>query len=233
MSNKPFIILILLIVVVFLLTINIYIDKLKNIENFTTITSNATESENNIDYNKNPAELKKMFKTLEDAEKKCEILESQQLQREEKQIMRNNDRIYKQLQEQDKQIHELKEIVKYLTIEKKRRDKINNSCKSSKQRKLNEQYNIVKSLNDSGLVRDNSLKLDLNISDSDKLKKLISNIKSLQKKQEKKEPKRKYSKCRVPRGNKVNIDKIGLDKCYQCDKEKIGEIESDIYRDYS
>ena len=38
--------------------------------------------------------------------------------KEEKQQMRENDGIYKELQEQDKKIHELKEIVKYLTIEK-------------------------------------------------------------------------------------------------------------------
>ena len=39
--------------------------------------------------------------------------------------MRENDRIFKELQEQDKKIHELKEIVGILPAEKKRRDKIN------------------------------------------------------------------------------------------------------------
>ena len=47
-----------------------------------------------------------MFKSLEEAEKKREILQNQQLQREEKEQMRDNDRIYKELQEQDKKIHE-------------------------------------------------------------------------------------------------------------------------------
>ena len=109
-----------------------------------------------VDYSKNSDKLLDMFSSLEAAEEKCALLENHQLQREEKEQMRENDRIYKELQEQDKKIHELKEIVKYLTIEKKRREKINKKCLASKQRKLNENYNIVKSLNYDGFLNDNS-----------------------------------------------------------------------------
>ena len=77
-----------------------------------------------------------MFKALEEAEKKCADLEDFAYQKEEKETMRDNDKAFKELQEQDKKIDELKEIIKYLTIEKKRREKINNRCRNNKQVKL-------------------------------------------------------------------------------------------------
>ena len=230
MNNlRPFTIIILLSVVLFLLILNICLPKINDIEQFTSTSASTEESSNYNDYTKNPKKLLSMFKSLEEAEKKCEQLESQQIQREEKYQMRENDKTYKQLQEQDKQIHELKEIVKYLTIEKKRRDKINNKCKENKQRKLNEQYDVVKSLNDSGFLRDNSVKLDLNISDSAKIKNLLSSINNKGTNVGNSSSKKK---CKTSRGNKVNIDKIGLDKCYGCDADKLSKIEGDIQRDF-
>ena len=62
------------------------------------------------------------------------MIKEQENQEEE---MRQNDAVFDELIEQDKKIQELKEIIKYLSIEKKRRDKINNKCRLNKQRKLN------------------------------------------------------------------------------------------------
>ena len=187
-----------------------------------------------------------MFKALEEAEKRCDVLENQQVQREEKQQMRENDRTFKELQEQDKKIHELKEIVKYLTIEKKRRDKINTKCLSNKQRKLNENYNIVKSLNEDGFLRDNSVELDLNISESDKMKNFISTINETRGQRQSGSGDARYTATRGngPRASAlsnqcpssgdgyVNIDDIGLEKCYGCDKDALKENENYIARDF-
>tara|TARA_B110000285_G_C14970959_1_gene536523 strand:+ start:157 stop:774 length:618 start_codon:yes stop_codon:yes gene_type:complete len=162
-----------------------------------------------------------MFDSLDEAEKRCDLLESQQFQREQKSEMLNNDKIYKELQEQDKKIHELKEIVKYLTIEKKRRDKINNSCKATKQRKLNDEYNIVKSLNDTGVIRDNSVSLDLNISDSDKMKQLLQNLNKNGTNNEGSN-RSDASKCTDKGDGHIDLNSIG-GKCHGCDAAKLKE----------
>ena len=226
-NTKPLVILVLLFVVVFLLIISLYINKTK--KQFETFTTDIE------DYSSSGGKLLDMFDQLEEAEKKCDMIESQQRQRAEKDEMRKNDRIYKELQEQDKKIHELKEIVKYLTLEKKRRDKINKTCKSTKQRKLNENYNIVKSLNDSGMLRDNSVSLDLNVSNSEDLKKLFQGLKPSKNPSNiapvTKNNASDFNKC--PKNDDyINLDNIDIGKCYGCDKNKLKEQEKYIHKDF-
>jgi hypothetical protein len=216
-KSKPLVITILLIVVVFLLILNFFMNKTK--EDFASGDMLTT-----YDVADTKDKLLTMFDSLDEAEKRCDLLESQQFQREQKSEMLNNDKIYKELQEQDKKIHELKEIVKYLTIEKKRRDKINNSCKATKQRKLNDNYNIVKSLNDTGVIRDNSVSLDLNISDSEKMKQLLQNINKNPNNTEGTNS-REYSKCSDKGDGYVDIDSIGIEQCHGCDGAKLKEQE--------
>lgn len=218
-KSKPLVITILLIVVVFLLILNFFMNKTK--EDFASGDMLDTYD---LDSTNTKDKLLTMFDSLDEAEKRCDLLESQQFQREQKAEMLNNDKIYKELQEQDKKIHELKEIVKYLTIEKKRRDKINNSCKATKQRKLNDNYNIVKSLNDTGVIRDNSVSLDLNISDSEKMKQLLQNINKNPNNTEGTNS-RDYSKCSDKGNGYVDIDSLGLEKCHGCDGDKLKEQE--------
>jgi TolA-binding protein len=245
-SNKPQVILILMFVLLFLIVLSIVLNLRKgSVENFQGTPTQQAGSQNLfenthefVDYAKNSDKLLDMFKSLEEAEKKCEVLEGHQLQREEKQQMRENDRIFKELQEQDKKIHELKEIVKYLTIEKKRRDKINKKCMSSKQRKLNENYNIVKSLNDDGFLNDNSVELDLNVSDSKKMKDFLKSMKKgggSGKNSEYVDNTANASdsqKC-SKRDDYVDIDKIGLNKCYGCDKDKLKDQANYINKDFN
>ncbi len=226
-KSKPLVITILLIVVVFLLILNFFMNKTK--EDFASAPGEDLLTTHDLVDSRD--KLLTMFDSLDEAEKRCDLLESQQFQREQKSEMLNNDKIYKELQEQDKKIHELKEIVKYLTIEKKRRDKINTSCKSTKQRKLNDNYNIVKSLNNSGMVRDNSVSLDLNISDSAKMKQLLQNINKNPNNTEGTNSK-DYSKCNDKGDGYVDIDSIGLDKCHNCDGDKIKKLEPWIAKSF-
>ena len=242
-SNKPIVILVLMFVLLFLIVLSIALNlKPKKIEGFqgdsptNPSDSNSSQDvfENTyefVDYANNSDKLMDMFKSLEEAEKKCELLENQQL--------RENDRIYKELQEQDKKIHELKEIVKYLTIEKKRREKINKKCMSSKQRTLNENYNIVKSLNDDGFLNDNSVEVDLNVSDSQKMKDFLSTMKkntnnnSGEYHDDNSGNASDTLKCPDRGDEYVDIDKIGLDKCYGCDKDKLKEQSNYIDNDFN
>ena len=113
-SNKPQVILILMFVLLFLIVLSIVLNLRKgSVENFQGTPTQQAGSQNLfenthefVDYAKNSDKLLDMFKSLEEAEKKCEVLEGHQLQREEKQQMRENDRIFKELQEQDKKINE-------------------------------------------------------------------------------------------------------------------------------
>jgi len=239
-------ILVLLAIVVVLMCFNFVLGKnKKRIENFQSSTTSATQDSSPdlfkntydiADYSQSPQKLLDMFGSLEQAEKRCDMLESQQFQREQRDEMRENDRTYKQLQEQDKKIHELKEIVKYLTIEKKRRNKIDKSCKSTKQRKLNEQYNIVKQLNDTGIIKDNSVDLDLNITDSEKLKSFMKGLDSQRKsasQQAEDTDTQNYVKCKDKGSGHVDIDSIGLDKCHRCDANSLAEQENYIHNDFN
>ena len=244
--SKPLVILILLIVVFILLATTICFSSLyssKSIENFQSTTAATMQESEDLfkntydiaDLQGDPDKLVKMFSSLDEAEKKCDILESQQFQRNQREHMRENDLTYKQLQEQDKQIHELKEIVKYLSIEKKRRDKIDKNCKSTKQRKLNEQYDIVQKLNDSGMVKENNIDLDLNISDSKKMKELINSLKSEKlnaSQRSEATDSNSYVKCKDKGAGYVDIDKIGLEKCNRCDKDKLAAQENYIMKDF-
>jgi len=180
-----------------------------------------------VEYSKNSDKLIDMFKSLEDAEKKCASLEDFHYQKEEKETMRDNDKAFKELQEQDKKIEELKEIVKYLTIEKKRRDKINGRCKNNKQVKLNEQYGIVRELNKSGLVGNNSLNLDLNVSNSDALKNIFGARNNANTNTKTK------TKCRDKGKDFVNVDSKDISKCYGCSAEKLKAQEPYILKDFS
>ena len=179
-----------------------------------------------VEYSRNSDKLLDMFKSLEEAEKKCSTLEDLQYQKEERTNMRENDRTFKELQEQDKKINELKEIVKYLTIEKKRRDKINKRCRNNNQMKLNKQYDIVRKLNKEGLVKDNSINLDLNLSDSALLKNIAHNLSKQNNPQD-------NGKCRTKGPDFINVDSGKIGKCSGCDVEKLKEQEPYILKDFS
>lgn len=212
-------------------------DSLSNSESMsnTKLNSNSNVDSGSLDlsntydfveYSRNSDKLLDMFKSLEEAEKKCADLEDLQYQKEERNNMRENDRTFKELQEQDKKINELKEIVKYLTIEKKRRDKINKRCRNNNQMKLNKQYDIVRKLNKEGLVKDNSINLDLNLSDSALLKNIAHNLSKQNNPQD-------NGKCRTKGPDFINVDSGKIGKCSGCDVEKLKEQEPYILKDFS
>jgi len=240
--NQSKLIIILLIIVLLLLILQILLSSKKNKETFknhetTKVAEDLKKNMNSLDlsntydfveYSRNSEKLLDMFKSLEEAEQKCSDLEDFQYQKEERTNMRENDRTFKELQEQDKKINELKEIVKYLTIEKKRRDKINGRCRNNNQRKLNKQYDIVRKLNSEGLVKDNSINLDLNLSESGLLQNLTNNLaKNLKNKND------KNRKCRTKGQDFINVDSGKIGKCSGCDVEKLKAQEPYILKDFS
>lgn len=250
--NQNKLIISLLIIVLLLLILQILLNKKNKKENFQSNSNSESKLESNskqdselnyasnidsssldfsntydfVEYSRNSDKLLDMFKSLEEAEKKCAALEDLQYQKEERNNMRENDKTFKELQEQDKKINELKEIVKYLTIEKKRRDKINKRCRNNNQMKLNKQYDIVRKLNKEGLVKDNSINLDLNLSDSALLKNIAHNLSKQNNTQD-------NGKCRTKGPNFINVDSGKIGKCSGCDVEKLKEQEPYILKDFS
>ena len=227
----------LLVIVILLLILHILMNKKREtFQNNTNANSNANSNNNEdsgfsntydfVEYSRNSEKLMDMFKSLEEAEKKCADLEDFAYQKEEKETMRDNDKAFKELQEQDKKIDELKEIIKYLTIEKKRREKISNRCRNSKQIKLNKQYDIVRKLNKDGLVNNNAINLDLNVSDSEGLKNMLNLAKD-------QKIASNVKKCTRKGKDFVDLDTKDIGKCSGCSAEKLEEQEPYILKDFS
>ena len=172
----------------------------------------------------NSNSLKNMFNELDEWETRCNSIEEKYQIKNDIDKIKKNEIAFNQLEELDKKIYELKEIVKELTIDKKRRDGINEKCQENSQIKLNQNYDLVNKLNKNGLVNKENIDLDLNISDS-----LNSfNLKNLNNSGNAKK------KCDV-KNNKdfVNLDKTNLeDKCYRCDGDKLKENYQYLNKDF-
>lgn len=229
--NQSKLIITLLIIVLLLLILHILLFSKKK-EYFENSKNENSKNENPFDNNK----LLDMFKSLEEAEQKCADLEDAQYQKEERDNVKNNDRTWKELKEQDNKISELKELVKYLTIEKKRREKINNKCRNNNQRKLNEQYDIVRKLNEKGKLKDNSINLDLNLSNSEFFKKLKSDLKNQNNQNNRNNlnnQNNKNNKCRTKGNDFINLDSGKIGRCNGCNVEKLKSQEPYILKDFS
>ena len=115
-----------------------------------------------------------------------------------------------------------------MTIEEKRRTKINNKCRKNKQIKLNNNYETVKELNNEGLVSNNTINLDLNVSDTAAFKNMINSNKTNNETND--SP--KAVKCHKKGRDFVDIDSTDISKCYGCSAEKLKEQEPYILKDF-
>jgi HPt (histidine-containing phosphotransfer) domain-containing protein len=164
-------------------------------------------------------ELLNMFDSLEHAEQRCKQIESDLDNQEELDSIKHNESTFNELDELDKKITELKEILRELSTEKMRKDSINNQCQKDTQVTLNKNYDLLNKLNNKGLIPSENINLDLNISDA--LKNKYSNEPS------------KVSKCQTKNSKDyVNIDKDIKGKCYGCDvdslKKNLQHLNSDF-----
>ena len=195
MDNKSILLIVLLVFLIF----NMFYLCKQSRENFS---DTKYTSQNLID----------MFNSLEVAEKRCEELEERRNLKDEKEKIKINEATFNELEELDKKILELKEILKDLTLDKKRKDSMTNKCRANKQISLNRNYDLIKKLDKSGFTKDDSIDLDLNISDS-----LNLNFGNKNKDSE------KGVKCSVKNPKYyVNVDKEDISgKCHNCDVSKL------------
>jgi hypothetical protein len=161
-----------------------------------------------------------MFDSLEHAEQRCKKIEQDLETQDEIDTMKENEITFNELDELDKKITELKEILKELSIEKTRKDNINNECQKDTQVKLNKNYDILNTLNDKGLIPSENINLDLNISDS-----LLKNYKYSN------EPSN-ASKCETKDSKKYITDKDVKSKCYGCNVDSLKTNLQHLNRDF-
>ena len=160
-----------------------------------------------------------MFDSLENAEQRCKKIENDLDIQQDIDNIKERETEYKELDELDKKILELKEILKELNIEKNRKDNINNECKKDTQVKLNKNYHILNKLNDNGLIPSENINLDLNVSDSLLNKRTIIDS-------------TKESKCET-KDTKDYIKATNVkNKCYNCNvdsmKKNLQHLDSDF-----
>lgn len=114
---------------------------------------------------KDSESMRDMFNKLSDSESLCINLERREELKDDLEQIKINEVTLRELDEQDKRINELKDIVRHLRIENTRAEKINKVCQSKNQNMINNDYNLVKRLASKNLLNDQSLKLDLNLSE--------------------------------------------------------------------
>lgn len=201
MENKFIIISLLIVIIVVLLFMNC---------KFKESFNDKVNSKIDFDDKFSSQKLIDMFDSLENAEQRCKKIENELDIQQDIDNIKERENEYKELDELDKKILELKEILKDLTIEKTRKDNINNECKKDTQVKLNENYHILNKLNDKGLIPSENINLDLNVSES-LLNKTNNNVST------------KKSKCESKDTKDYVTATDVKNKCHNCNVDSINK----------
>ena len=125
--------------------------------------------------------FKDMFQKLEDAEYLCNSIERRQKLKNDLEQMKINELAIKELDKQDQQIEELKNVLKNLRIEEARRNRIINTCNNNKQKKLNDNYDTIKKLVKNGELPKKNTNINFNLPkiNIDNLSQNFKNFKNL------------------------------------------------------
>ena len=228
---------IFLVVVIVLLILMKYLVN-KNFELFSVgsqkadllnqITSNAPLSDGKqvkisdvkegSEYVKNSESMTDMLKALENVEQLCWDMEQRQDAKDKDKLIRLQNSKISDLEEQDRQIAELKNLFTFLKAEKMKKENVKNKCKNSRQEKINDDFNLVKKLANKDLLKDESINLDLDLS-----KFLGINKANVPSTESNNSSVSTATSC--PSMNKrryINANTL-KDKCHGCDVEKLKE----------
>ena len=234
----------LLLVIVLLIVLNV-LANFRNQENFQDLTEvnntieeklNSSNNAGNTDMG-NPDNLKAMMEALSNSEALCDELEKRQENRDLLEQYAINKNTIQELTSQRKRIEELRRVLNHLRREKKQRESVANKCKVKAQEELNKDYTLVKKLTDSGLLKDTSVKVNLNV--SDQLKRNLKDIKtSSNNKVVRAEngiplPRHITKKCKsVDTDKYIHADKL-RGKCHNCDVDKLLKKNDLLKRDFA
>jgi len=104
-----------------------------------------------------------MMKKLEDVEVMCSKLDKDQKLKDDLEQIHINKSSLQELDNQEKRIEELSNIVQHLRREKEKRDIISNKCRVKRQDTLDNEYTKVKDLVKKGFLKDESRKIDIKL----------------------------------------------------------------------
>ena len=135
----------------------------ENKENNNVLKANLDQGTN---YVKDSASLQDMFQAVSNSEALCDELENNQKNRDMIEQYKINESTLRELSDQKKRISELRKVVNYLRKEKLKRQTVSDKCRVDSQKNLNKDYKLVQKLSEQGLLGDDSIKVNLNVSDS-------------------------------------------------------------------
>ena len=219
----------------------------ESINNSINSTLNKQNNSNNKNNNKNnnkpnneadlgnPDNLKAMMEALSNSEALCDELEKRQENRDLLKQYSINKNTIQELTSQRKRIEELRRVLNHLRREKKQREMVANKCKVRAQKDLNKDYTLVKNLEDSGLLRDTSVKVNLNVSEQLKrnLQRLKTNTSGKAASNGMPLPRHATMKCKgVDTKKYIHADKL-RGKCHNCDVDKLLKKNSYLKKDFS
>ena len=205
-----------------------------------TANNSVGKSSNSVpDTNK----LRDMMEALSNSEALCDELEKRQENKDLLEQYEINKNTIQELDNQRKRIEELRRVLNQLRKEKAQRDVVVNRCRAKTQDELNNDYTIVKKLSDKGLLKDTSLKVNLNV--SDQLKRNLSDIKRTSNNntstnnefdatsKNKHITKKKIRRCRgVDTDKFIHANKV-RGKCVGCDVDKLLEKNEYLKKDFA
>ena len=137
--------------------------KKTKIETDEVIKTSLDEGSN---YVKDSDTLQDMFRAVSNSEALCDELENNQKNRDMIEQYKINESTLRELSDQKKRINELRKVVNYLRKEKLKRQTVSDKCRVDSQKRLNKDYKLVQKLSEQGLLGDESIKVDLNVSDN-------------------------------------------------------------------
>lgn len=116
------------------------------------------------EYVKNSESMTDMLKALENVEQLCWDMEQRQDAKDKDKLIRLQNSKISDLEEQDRQIAELKNLFTYLKAEKMKKENVINKCRNERQTQINDDYNLVKKLAANNLLKNETINLDLDVS---------------------------------------------------------------------
>ena len=159
--------------------------------------------------------LEGSFEQIKYSQEKCEEFDISHKKLQDKEQMRIEEITYYRLKELNDQLEILENILKNVITKIGIQNTINDKCASDKQHKINLEFENLLELEKNNMVKDESLNLNLNLSDT--LKKIKLKAHKLPKTVSKK-------KCKHSDKNMVDIIKnkeLIESKCHNCKVDKI------------
>ena len=185
--------------------------------------------------------IDEMISKLDNVEEYCKKIELEQKAKDDMEQIQINKSALKELENQDRKIEELAQVVKTMRQQKMKRDIISNKCRTNKQKILDKNYETVKALSNKGFLKDTSRRVNVNVPeegikvdfDIPQLNKIYQE--SASKDRVKGAPRniKRFQKNYCPEHTGVSLSKLNNGVCHKCNPNKLRGKMNQITRDFS